>query len=550
MDTLAGRMSSLRRNKSVGGKSVGRKSSGMPPLPFDALRPPHEVLHSRYQEYKHVVKSLIAYFENLGDYYVKSSKDLTKISGDIQAPLHESSLFIPTAASSNGTTTTTPTTPSFATGGGIEKGLGSLLFEMRDRTRSVAAHHVTLAKSIESNVVEPLRKMRIDIKGHISSLEKEVGKRAEVAVKERDASHAALVDLSEGIGTFGSAPMALEAHRDPYVANVQAAKQLKKQLIAENDLQTNTVLWQQKSEDFEKVMFTQMQTNWRQWEDIRSRVEMQIQQEWATLAASVASVPPDVEWKYFGSLPHLQDPTAPLRDVNAIKYPGQDHEAAIPVKTGVLDRKKRFTKMYSKTFNVLTPAGYLHEYKSVDADKPALSLFLPFCTLGFAPDIAAKEHKWHIEGNKAISGTMERRIKGTLKLGNRELAYTFRAKSHEEAKSWWEAIEKYTKVSLALQQNQNVGPVPTAVQGVGLEDETEDVMDNAATSEEEETFQDAATGLEKRAVPAPPSPRPVPAPPSTVGRSTSRSHSRRVSIDEKASVIPDMQPEDQKVISE
>lgn len=38
------------------------------------------------------------------------------------------------------------------------------------------------------------------------------------------------------------------------------------------------------------------------------------------------------------------EPNTPLRSVDAIVFPGQNHAATIPIKMGPLERKKRYTK--------------------------------------------------------------------------------------------------------------------------------------------------------------------------------------------------------------
>lgn len=71
------------------------------------------------------------------------------------------------------------------------------------------------------------------------------------------------------------------------------------------------------------------------------------------------------------------------------------HRANSSDATGLLKRKKRFTRAYSESVFILTSAGFLNECAVADDRKPLFSLFLPRCTLG-PPSAAA--HKFLLEG--------------------------------------------------------------------------------------------------------------------------------------------------------
>ena len=107
---------------------------------------------------------------------------------------------------------------------------------------------------------------------------------------------------------------------------------------------------------------------------------------WGNLQRDMSTLPPDREWISFAAREdHLVDPETPLRDPAVINYPSKDDPSVIPVHTGLLERKKRYTRTYREAYYVLTPAGFLHEFVSSDpaqADRPQFSLFLPMCTLG------------------------------------------------------------------------------------------------------------------------------------------------------------------------
>ena len=157
------------------------------------------------------------------------------------------------------------------------------------------------------------------------------------------------------------------------------------------------------------------------------------------MGVQMKSVQPNTEWIAFAARSdHLLDPETPLRNPEHINYPGKDDPSVIAINTGMLDRKKRFTKSYSEGFYVLTAAGYLHEHTSSDVTKhpePRLSIFLPNCTLGAPTGVHARSHKFSITLGKGKGITL-----------GRSDGYTLRARSHDELMEWWNDCKQLSKV--------------------------------------------------------------------------------------------------------
>lgn len=131
-----------------------------------------------------------------------------------------------------------------------------------------------------------------------------------------------------------------------------------------------------------------------------------------------------------------------MRDPRNIDFPGREDPFTSPIRTGTLERKKRFTRTYKSCFYVLTKLGWLHEFaSSSDLDPsattqggggPIMSLFLPACVLGAPAERGAKENRWHVEGRKSDGNGGG----GGMRLGKGEVAWTFRAGSWDEMKAW------------------------------------------------------------------------------------------------------------------
>lgn len=51
----------------------------------------------------------------------------------------------------------------------------------REKTRTIADHHASLAKTVEGSIVQHLQKLRAEIKAHIKNIQMDTGKLAAVS---------------------------------------------------------------------------------------------------------------------------------------------------------------------------------------------------------------------------------------------------------------------------------------------------------------------------------------------------------------------------------
>ena len=388
---------------------------------------------------------LISYFEGIADIEYNTAKEMNKLGGVIQVPFREGNQFLG------------------------EDGLQDIFYSIREKTRTIADHHSNLAKTVEGSIVQHLEKLRAEIKAHVRNVQQDTGKLANTVAREREISTKMISDLARSITLLKNTPMSVSPREDPFTANQAVSMQLQRQVNEENALQKSIIIMQQNSAHFEEAIVRSIQSAWQTFDEWSGRMSAQVQDTWLGLGVHMRSLEPNAEWIAFASRSdHLLDPDTPLRNPETIDYPGKEDPSVIPVHQGMLERKKRFTNAYKESFYVLTPAGYLHEHASSDPVRhpvPELSLFLPECTLGAPSTAAASTHKFHIEGRTGQQSNMF----GT------NVAYTFRARSHDEMMEWWNDIKQLSKVYLTTsEQMDRSGPVPAAVRAAGYRDEEEE----------------------------------------------------------------------------
>ncbi|KAJ7087598.1 hypothetical protein B0H15DRAFT_298692 [Mycena belliarum] len=454
---------------------------------------PSDILIERFVAWKAIVKQLIAYFEGLADIQNNTAKELTKLGAVIQVPFRAGNQFLG------------------------ENGLQDIYYDIRDKTRAIADQHANLGRTIDSSIVQHLQKLRAEIKAHIKNVQNDTGKLATNVAKERALSTRVIADLTASISSFKNTPMSVTAKSDPYVANAAVMRQLTKQVHEENLLQKSIIIMQQNSAHFEEGIVRALQSAWATFDEWRARMDVAVAALYGELAAHTARLAPDREWLAFaGRSDHLLDPETPLRDPRAIQYPSRGDPSVQAVHTGLLERKKRYTRAYRERFFVLTPAGFLHEYASSDpfapgGREPMFSLFLPMCTLGPPSNASAKSHKFHIEGRTDGAGTTKaggvsgvRRSLSISRLRGGEHAWSFRARSREEMMEWWNDVRMLcARYLVASEQMERSGPVAAAVRAAGYASEEEDgeTDDEGSSVEEEEDGLEYADADEERAGP-------------------------------------------------
>ncbi|WRT65919.1 uncharacterized protein IL334_002870 [Kwoniella shivajii] len=465
-----------RTTSRTAGSTVSRNQSLIKKNTAPHELKPSDILIERFTAWKQIVKMLISYFEGVADIEANTSKELTKLGAVIQVPFRPGNQFLG------------------------EGGMQDVFYTIRDKTRVIADSHSSLARTIESSIVQHLQKLRAEIKAHIKNVQNDTGKLAASVAKEREMSTRAIADLQRAIGAVTHTPMQVSAKEDPFAVNQSVHKQLQKQVNEENSLQKSIIIMQQNSAHFEEGIVRSIQSAWATFDEWQTRMSSSVQETWRHLGVNMAQLMPDREWVSFAARSdHLLDPETPLRNPEQIDYPGKNDPAVTPVHTGLLERKKRFTKTYKEGFYVLTPAGYLHEYASSDpttATHPVWSLFLPACTLG-PPSSAttAKSHKFHIEGRKDGTSAYGKTPGGRGLFGGSETAFTFRARSHEEMMEVWNDLRMLVaRYLVASEQMERQGDVAYAVRSVGYtsdqeedeEDEDEEEGSSVEEAEEEE----------------------------------------------------------------
>ncbi|KAH7867617.1 uncharacterized protein C8R40DRAFT_1064605 [Lentinula edodes] len=457
---------------------------------------PSDILIARFIAWKGVLKQLVLYFRGVAGIQHYSAREMVRLGGVIQVPFRGDAGFI-----------------------GGEGGLQEVFYKLREEgIRSVAEEYEGFGRTIEGSIVRHLEKLRGEVKMHIKNIQNDTGKLATTVSRERELSTSLISALATSISTYKNTPLALSSHpkQDPYISNLAVQRQLRTQVNAENLLQKSLIITQANSASFEEGIVQAIQGAWATYEEWRVRMTANVERHHAGVAGAFAGLDPTVEWVSLSArTDHLLDPDTPLREPRFIRYPCKDDPCVVGVHEGVLLRKRRYVRRWREARYVLTPAGFLHEFRddNVDADgveTPVFSLFLPECTLG-PPNAHDRpggknggSYKFYIEVSKDGTGTTKggtsissvRRRGGG---GGGDHAWSFKAKSRDEMMEWWNDIKMLcARYLVASEQVERSGPVEAAVRAVGYPEEEDErslsASPSASDDEEEEDSEFEDTG--------------------------------------------------------
>lgn len=290
------------------------------------------------------------------------------------------------------------------------------------------------SKELNTEVIPRLEDMRRDLVvkiKEIQSLESDFKNSCSRELQETKIRLKAFQDSLEA-AKYGS------VKEDPYLTKILLEKQIKKQLTEENFLHEAFNNIQTSGKELEKVVMMEIQNTLTIYARLLGQESQLVFDTLITkLDSGFFSKDPVFEWENFVAKDsNFIDPNLPMRRIKEIVYKNQNDPFTYEIKSGVLERRSKFLKSYSRGFYVLTPS-FLHEFKSGDRKKdlvPVISLSLNDCTVAEHSKKGSSDFKFilHIKQNGII---------------HRGHNWVFRTDSYESMMDWFNNIKKLTSIS-------------------------------------------------------------------------------------------------------
>ncbi|PHH56171.1 Phosphatidylinositol 4,5-bisphosphate-binding protein SLM1 [Ceratocystis fimbriata CBS 114723] len=371
------------------------------PIPTDTN--PSEILASRFEEYRQILKDLIAYFKETGNHYESRAKAHQRLQQAV------ASFTMP---------------QEFLQTKGLSDGLGVLQSHSR-----LAVNEAEKSQAIEEDVIAALTSLRSELSSKIKEIRNLAGDFKSNIEQEIDNTKKSVRSLNDAISqnASGTEP-SVTGKSDPYLLRHSVDRQVEKQLKEENYIQQAHINLETSGRELESIVVYEIQKSFNAIAGMLKRESTLAYNTSEDLRSGVISMPRDAEWDHWlKSRDDMFLTNVPRRTAQQIIYPGMDHPSCHMIRSGPLERKGKYLKSFTAGWYVLLPT-HLHEFKSADSPTPVMSLYLPDQTLGSHSASGGSNNKFILKGRQT----------GTLHRGH---TWIFRAESYQDMLGWYKDIK-------------------------------------------------------------------------------------------------------------
>ncbi|KAK5734353.1 phosphatidylinositol 4,5-bisphosphate-binding protein [Elasticomyces elasticus] len=397
--------------KNIGGAHEDKDFNSVFHTPIPTQGSPTEVLANRFQAWRQLLKSLIAYFREIQSSYDARSKAVHKVQSVIAGITHPS-VFM------------------------TENGVGDATRILDDYHKHSVAE-ANKSRDIENDVIAALTGLRSDLGQKIKEIKSLSGDFKNSVDKEKESTKREVEKLQEALQHVDHEDGSATGKSDPFVVKLGVDKMVERQVDEENYLHRAYLNLESSGRELESIVVGEIQKAYNALAGILKREADDAYNVVEGLRGGPISMPKDQEWLQFVvNDPHFVDPNVPLRRIEDIEYPGKHHPAATEVRAGMLERKSKYLKSYTPGWYVLSPT-HLHEFKSADkiyTQPPVMSLYLLDQKLGSKSEVGSSSNKFMLKGKQSGRGHAGHN-------------WVFRAETHDTMVAWYEDIRVLTESS-------------------------------------------------------------------------------------------------------
>lgn len=324
-----------------------------------------------------------------------------------------------------------------------QSGVQDIFAGLQQHALKLSNDNTTHAKSVDNTLVKSAKSLSSEIKDFVKRLEKDGVKGGKTVTKNQTDTqkHIDLLGTHLSKGKGGGVHKAAE---DPFVTHRGVLSRLDGQVQEENAHHSTLINLQNECAQFESKIVKSIQDMISQMGSQASSQAQSLVNSHQQLTNDTTAVSSSAEWNAFVARDRtLANPNASKRTAKSITFAGSDHELTQSILEGDLLRKGTVIKKYNSAYYVLTPSGFLHEFKSKSFEtdpEPAWSLDLKTAAIGSHSAKSSGKAKWTISG----------KTKGLI---SSKHDFQFQATTYEDMLQWWTAIKKFTASSPNVEES-------------------------------------------------------------------------------------------------
>lgn len=411
-----------------------------PRSPLVVLMPtsaqPTEVLANRFAAWRSIIRAIITYLTETASIQDEIVRQQLRLTHAVQFPFF---------AIENQHQPTSPEDRSvqkffLPLGNGSIQDLPTILNQYHG---SLASHASRSSKELTNEVIPRLEDLRRDLLVKMKEIKSLQSDFKNSCSKELQQTKQDMRNFLESIeeSRYGS------AKQDPYLTKTILDRQIRKQLTEENFVHEAFDNLENSGAELEKVVVMEIQN--------ALNIYARLLGEEAQLAFDILlskmetgffNKDPQFEWENFIMRdPNFIVPNLPMRKMKEIVYKNQQDPLTYEIRSGVLERRSKFLKSYSRGYYVLTPS-FLHEFKTGDRKKdvvPVMSLSLNECSVA--------EHSK--KGSSDDRFILHAKQNGLIHRGHN---WVFRADNYDTMMAWFEDLKVFTTTNSAQEKAKAV----------------------------------------------------------------------------------------------
>lgn len=438
------------RNSLTNASTVSRARTSMnrntgntqqdPRSPLVILMPtsaqPTEVLANRFAAWRSIIRAIITYLTETASIQDEIVRQQLRLTHAVQFPFF---------SIENQHQPSSPEDRSIQKfflplGNGSIQDLPTILNQYHG---SLASHASRASKELTNEVIPRLEDLRRDLlvkMKEIKSLQSDFKNSCSKELQQTKQDMKNFLDSIEE-AKYGS------ARQDPYLTKTILDRQIKKQLTEENFVHEAFDNLENSGAELEKVVVMEIQNALTIYARLLGEeAQLVFDCLLSKMEAGFFNKDPQFEWENFILRdPNFIVPNLPMRKMKEIVYKGQNDPLTFEIRSGVLERRSKFLKSYSRGYYVLTPT-FLHEFKTGDRKKdmvPVMSLALSECSVA--------EHSK--KGSSDDRFVLHAKQNGLIHRGHN---WVFRADNYDTMMAWFEDLKIFASIGNAQEKAKAV----------------------------------------------------------------------------------------------
>ncbi|CAO3615067.1 unnamed protein product [Cunninghamella blakesleeana] len=244
-----------------------------------------------------------------------------------------------------------------------------------------AKDHSDYASFIQNRGLSLLTNIKHELKTIIKSIRSNDRLSIAPLLKLKDEASRRLHKLAQQLAYFDRYPDYGSTKEDPWLINTRVVKQIMKVYQQENKMHEAIVRLQREVMTLEKQIVEELRHFFTELYKLREASSLGADRGMEQLLQIVNQVANDQDWIYFSEhcKNQLISENAAYRHPEKLQYPNHSHPLAHPLFVASMERRSSVLHNWSEYFYVLTPAGFLHEYRNTKSypSHPTSTIFVP-----------------------------------------------------------------------------------------------------------------------------------------------------------------------------